>query len=52
MTLVLLIPGVGMGGGTAAAAVTFVPPIGRKVGIEHPDLADINMPVGVTGATS
>lgn len=52
MTLALLIPGVGMGGGTAAAAVTFVAPIGRKVGIERPAAPDNNMPMGVTGTTS
>jgi hypothetical protein len=49
VTLVLLIPGVGMGGGTAAAAVSYVAPIGRKVGIERPDAADLNMRTGVTG---
>jgi hypothetical protein len=52
VTLALLIPGVGMGGGTAAAAVTFIPPIGRKIGIERPDGPDANMPTGITGVSA
>lgn len=47
--LALLVPGVGMGGGTASASLTFVPPIGPKHGVERTTGPDANMPTGLTG---
>lgn len=50
MSLVLLFAGSGMGGGAASVGGVLVGPIGRKVGIERTDGADINMRTGVTGS--
>lgn len=50
MTLALLVPGVQMGGGTAAAgASTYVAPIGIKHGVIRSDQSTVNSPTGLSG---